>query len=51
MSRPGEKLTVGGRVTEEAEKDGEVRLFGEVAVKNEAGETKLTGQFEVAKAT
>ncbi|MDD9312239.1 MaoC/PaaZ C-terminal domain-containing protein [Cytobacillus firmus] len=47
MTRPGEKLTIEGRVTGEKWEDDEKRLTGEVSVKNEAGEQKLSGRFEV----
>lgn len=47
MTRPGEKLTIEGRVTGEVWEDDEKRLTGEVSVKNEAGEQKLSGRFEV----
>ncbi|MBX9973872.1 MaoC/PaaZ C-terminal domain-containing protein [Cytobacillus firmus] len=47
MTRPGEKLTIEGKVTGERMEEDEKRLTGEVSVKNEAGEVKLSGQFEV----
>ncbi|EWG10120.1 MaoC/PaaZ C-terminal domain-containing protein [Cytobacillus firmus] len=47
MTRPGEKLTIEGRTTGEIWEDDEKRLTGEVSVKNEAGELKLSGRFEV----
>ncbi|MBG9544845.1 MaoC/PaaZ C-terminal domain-containing protein [Cytobacillus firmus] len=47
MTRPGEKLTIEGRATGEKWEDDEKRLTGEVSVKNEAGEQKLSGRFEV----
>jgi acyl dehydratase len=47
MTRPGEKLTIEGKVTGERMEKDEKRLTGEVSVKNEAGEVKLSGQFEV----
>ncbi|MDM5225583.1 MaoC/PaaZ C-terminal domain-containing protein [Cytobacillus sp. NJ13] len=47
MTRPGEKLTIEGRVTGETMEEEEKRLTGEVSVKNEAGEVKLSGQFQV----
>ncbi|MGN7175392.1 3-hydroxyacyl-ACP dehydratase [Paenibacillus sp. FSL R5-0490] len=46
MTRPGEKLTIEGRVTGEKWEEDEKRLTGEVSVKNEAGEQKLSGRFE-----
>ena len=49
MSYPGEKLSVIGQMNEEIEENGEVRLIGELIVKNEAEEIKLAGQFVVAK--
>ncbi|MEK3854595.1 MaoC/PaaZ C-terminal domain-containing protein [Cytobacillus sp. FSL H8-0458] len=47
MTRPGEKLTIEGKVTGEKWEDDEKRLTGEVSVKNEAGELKLSGRFEI----
>jgi acyl dehydratase len=47
MTRPGEKLTIEGRLTGERWEGDEKRLTGEVSVKNEAGEQKLSGRFEV----
>ncbi|RBP96376.1 acyl dehydratase [Cytobacillus firmus] len=47
MTRPGEKLTIEGKVTGERMEEDEKRLTGEVSVKNEAGQLKLSGQFEV----
>ncbi|MCF6095391.1 3-hydroxyacyl-ACP dehydratase [Microaerobacter geothermalis] len=49
ITRPGEVLTVEGKIDGETEKDGEARLIGQLFVKNESGEVKLKGQFEVAK--
>lgn len=49
ITRPGEVLTVEGKIDGETEKDGEARLTGQLFVKNESGEVKLKGQFEVAK--
>lgn len=48
MTRPGEKLTVEGRLLNEIERNGEQQAKGELIVKNEAGEVKLKGDFEVA---
>lgn len=47
MTRPGEKLTIEGRVTGETFEEDEKRLTGEVLIKNEAGEQKLSGVFQV----
>ncbi|MHA6260454.1 MaoC/PaaZ C-terminal domain-containing protein [Sporosarcina sp. CAU 1771] len=49
MSYPGEQLNVNGHITEETEENGEKRLIGELIVKNQDDEIKLTGQFIVAK--
>ncbi|CAM3639890.1 MaoC/PaaZ C-terminal domain-containing protein [Cytobacillus oceanisediminis] len=47
MTRPGEKLAIEGKVTKEIVEEGEKRLAGEVFVKNEKGELKLSGKFQV----
>ncbi|KAF0817077.1 MULTISPECIES: MaoC/PaaZ C-terminal domain-containing protein [unclassified Cytobacillus] len=47
MTRPGEKLTIEGKLTGERWEEDEKRVTGEVSVKNEAGEQKLSGRFEV----
>lgn len=49
MTRPGEQLTVYGQIKEEGEQNGVRQLIGELTVKNEADEVKLSGQFVVAK--
>ncbi len=49
MTRPGEQLTVYGQITEEVEQNGELRLIGELTVKNAEDEIKLSGQFVVCK--
>lgn len=49
MTYPGEKLTVYGEIKDEVTKGEEVRLVGDVIVKNEEGEIKLNGSFEVLK--
>lgn len=48
MTRPGEKLTITGQITEEMERNGETRWAGELYVKN-GDEIKLSGAFEVLK--
>src|SRR5690625_2211660 len=48
MTKPGEALTVTGKVVEEVERDGETRLVGQVQVAN-GDDVKLKGTFEVAK--
>ncbi|MBO8163480.1 MAG: MaoC family dehydratase N-terminal domain-containing protein [Brevibacillus sp.] len=50
MTYPGEKLTVGGQLTELLDRNGEARWAGELVVKNEADEVKGIGYFEVLKA-
>ena len=47
MTRPGEKLSIDGVIDEEKMVDGELRLVGRIFVKNESGEIKLKGHFEV----
>ncbi len=49
MTRPGEKLSIEGHIDEDKTVNGEERLAGKVFVKNENGEVKLKGQFEVKK--
>lgn len=49
MTRPGEQLTISGEITEEVEQNGERLLTGELKVKNETGEVKLSGKFVVLK--
>jgi len=49
MTRPGEKLSIEGLIDEEKTVNEENRLVGKVFVKNESGEVKLKGQFEVKK--
>lgn len=49
MTFPGERLSIFGKIVDEIEKNGEVRLVGELMVKNEQGEMKLNGLFEVKK--
>ncbi|MGO0061527.1 MaoC/PaaZ C-terminal domain-containing protein [Brevibacillus fluminis] len=49
MTRPGEQLTVYGSITGEVEQAGERLLQGELQVKNEQGEVKLSGTFTVVK--
>jgi len=48
ITRPGEKVTVYGKIIDEREQDGERRHLGEVVIKNEQGELKLKGRFEAA---
>ncbi|WP_232697998.1 MaoC/PaaZ C-terminal domain-containing protein [Brevibacillus daliensis] len=48
-SVPGEKLIIEGQIIEELETSGETRLGGQVIVKNEYGEIKCKGWFEIAK--
>ncbi|KON88457.1 3-hydroxyacyl-ACP dehydratase [Sporosarcina globispora] len=47
MTRPGEKLTIKGRVTGETMEEDEKRLTGDVSIVNEAGELKLSGKFQI----
>lgn len=47
MTRPGERLTIEGKTTGETEEEGERRLIGEVLVRNQQGELKLSGEFQV----
>ncbi|GLB60742.1 MaoC/PaaZ C-terminal domain-containing protein [Cytobacillus sp. NCCP-133] len=47
MTRPGEKLTIEGKAIGETMEGNEKRLIGEVSVKNDAGELKLKGEFQV----
>ncbi|MBS4172968.1 MaoC/PaaZ C-terminal domain-containing protein [Bacillus sp. FJAT-49736] len=49
MTRPGEKLTIVGTIEEEKMVNEEERLTGKIFVKNEDGEVKLKGRFEVIK--
>ncbi|MFC3884917.1 MaoC/PaaZ C-terminal domain-containing protein [Bacillus songklensis] len=48
MTRPGESLVIEGRCLEQTIHYGERRTKGELIVKNEEGEVKLKGDFEVA---
>ncbi|KQL54013.1 3-hydroxyacyl-ACP dehydratase [Heyndrickxia shackletonii] len=49
MTRPGEKLSIEGIIDDEKSVDGERRWIGKIFVKNENGEVKLKGGFEVKK--
>lgn len=49
MTKPGEILSIEGFIVNEIQINGEVRLVGNIFVKNNEGETKLKGQFEVRK--
>jgi acyl dehydratase len=49
MTRPGEQLSIEGKINEEIDVEGEKRVVGSLLVKNVAGEVKLKGQFEVKK--
>lgn len=49
MTRPGERLTIEGNVIDELVVNGEERLSGNLFVKNDKGEMKLKGQFQVKK--
>ncbi|BCJ86131.1 MaoC/PaaZ C-terminal domain-containing protein [Effusibacillus dendaii] len=48
MTRPGEQIIVTGKVLEQITAGSENRLRCSVEAKNQAGETKLKGEFEVA---
>jgi acyl dehydratase len=50
MTRPGEALIIEGNCLEQTVCNGEPRTKGEMVVRNEAGEVKLRGYFEVAGA-
>ncbi|GIN84240.1 MaoC family dehydratase [Heyndrickxia sporothermodurans] len=49
MTRPGEQLFVEGNIVDEIIVEGETRLIGDIFIKNNEGETKLKGQFQVKK--
>ncbi|GAX88443.1 MaoC/PaaZ C-terminal domain-containing protein [Effusibacillus lacus] len=49
MTRPGEEITVNGKVMERITVGGESRLLCEVMAQNSNGEVKLKGEFEVAE--
>jgi acyl dehydratase len=48
VTRPGQAITVTGRVIEKLEIDGERRIRCEVAAVDEAGEVKVKGSFSAA---
>jgi acyl dehydratase len=49
MTRPGEQITVTGRVLDTVSVAGESRLRCELAAVNQTGEVKLKGEFEVVR--
>jgi acyl dehydratase len=46
ITRPGDVITVSGRVTGKRSERGRGIVTCEVAAKNQKGETKVTGEFE-----
>lgn len=48
ISRPGDEITVTGRVVEKFEADGEQRVRCEVEAVDQAGQRKLKGEFVAA---
>jgi acyl dehydratase len=48
ISRPGDEITVTGRVVEKFEADGEQRVRCEIEAVDQAGQRKLKGEFVAA---
>jgi len=48
ITRPGEVISVSGRVTGKRHEDGQNLVSCEVTARNQKGETKIAGEFEAA---
>jgi acyl dehydratase len=48
MTRPGQAITVRGKIVEKVETNGEFHLRGELVAVDQAGDQKLQGEFTVA---
>jgi len=48
ITRPGDVITVSGRVTDKRTEGGQNLIACEVTAKNQKGETKITGEFQAA---